>query len=141
MMRDDESLGGDPACWAHLFEDTGEAEVVDLREIAGAEGAGGLIWASRGEDLNLNLLVFDAGDGVMEHVNHEVEVLIVAVVGEGVVTVDDRELPLRSGQLVLVPKGARRGTRATGDGFSYLTCHRRRGGLLPVVRPPSGEDR
>lgn len=139
MRQDDEAMGGDPACWAHLFEDQVEADVVDLREIAGSEHAGGLSWASRGEDLNLNLLVFDAGDGVMEHVNHEVEVLIVGVAGEGVVTVDDRELPLRSGQLVLVPKGARRGTRATGDRFSYLTCHRRRGGLIPTVTRPVGE--
>ena len=138
MSEDDELMGGDPACWAHLFEDLAGAEVVDLAEIAGAEGAGGLSWALRGDDLNLNLLVFEAGDGVMEHVNHEVEVLLVGIAGEGVVTIDDRELPLQSGQLVLVPKGARRGTRATVNGFAYLTCHRRRGGLMPVVRPPAG---
>lgn len=139
MRQDDELLGGDSACWAHLFEDQGAAEVVNLAEIAGSESAGGLSWALRGDDLNLNLLVFDAGDGVMEHVNHEVEVLIVGIAGDGVVRIDDRELPLRSGQLVLVPKSARRGTRATADGFSYLTCHRRRGGLIPTVSRPVGE--
>lgn len=131
---DDDELGGDAACWAHLVDD-GETDVVDLAEIAGHPAEIALRWALRGEDLNLNLLAFDAGDGVQEHVNHEVEVVLVGIAGEGVAIVDGREHVLAAGRLILVPKGARRGTRATSDGFAYLTCHRKRGGLMPSVRP------
>lgn len=131
---DDDDLGGEAACWAHLVDEGGAANVVDLAAIAATQRAPALRWSLEGADLNLNLLVFDAGDGVREHVNHEVDVAIVGIAGAGVVIVDSREHPLRSGQLILVPKDARRGTRATADGFSYLTCHRRRGGLMPAVR-------
>jgi quercetin dioxygenase-like cupin family protein len=129
---DDE--GGDAACWAHLVEEESAVESVDLAGLAGLDSDLGLRWALRGDDLNLNLLVFTNGDGVQEHVNHEVEVLLVGIAGEGVAIVDGREHPLAAGRLVLIPKGARRGTRSTSERFAYLTCHRKRGGLMPVAR-------
>ena len=64
-----------------------------------------------------------------EHVNAELDVLIVGVRGRGEVLVDGRALPLGPGDLLLVPRGARRGTRATTERFAYLTVHRRRPGL------------
>jgi quercetin dioxygenase-like cupin family protein len=72
---------------------------------------------------------FDAGGGVGEHVNEELDVIFVGVAGSGVVRVEGDEHPLSAGTLVIVPKGVRRSTHASSDGFAYLTVHRRRGPL------------
>lgn len=131
-----EESGGDRPCWAHLFEeDATDAQVAKLAEIACSESANGLSWSGESEDFNLNLLVFRAGEGVIEHQNHEVDVLLVGIAGEGVVTIDEQPHALRAGDVIVIPKGARRATRAAGTRFSYLTCHRRRGGLQPIVHP------
>jgi quercetin dioxygenase-like cupin family protein len=90
----------------------------------------GVIWAlEESGDLNANLVRFDAGGGVEEHVNDEVDVLFVGVAGSGTVRVDGEEHALSAGTLVFVPKGAGRSTGASSDGFAYLTIHRRRGPL------------
>ena len=149
----DELDGGDPPCWTYLFDDAAgcddgrederegasatleagvaEADSVDLAAIAGAATVQGAVWRHQGEDLNANLLVFARGEGVAEHVNAEVDVLLVGIAGEGAVDVDGTRRTLRAGQALVVPKGARRGTRGVSDRFAYLTCHRRRGGLWP----------
>jgi len=89
-----------------------------------------VIWAlEESGDLNANLVRFDAGGGVEEHVNDEVDVLCVGVAGSGTVRVDGEEHALSAGKLVFVPRGARRSTGASSDGFAYLTVHRRRGPL------------
>jgi quercetin dioxygenase-like cupin family protein len=74
---------------------------------------------------------------VGEHVNAELDVLLVGVRGRGEVLVDGRALALGPGDLVLVPRGARRGTRATTERFAYLTVHRRRQGLRLGLPPRS----
>jgi quercetin dioxygenase-like cupin family protein len=117
--------------------DAAAVDAADLAALAHSEAARGLVWTHQGADLNANLLLFAAGDGVAEHVNAEVDVLLVGVAGDGVVEVDGRSHALGAGRLLVVPKGARRATRAVGDRFAYLTCHRRRPGLWPtgLVRP------
>ena len=102
-----------------------------MNELAAAAGGRtGVIWAlEESGDLNANLVRFDAGGGVEEHVNDEVEVLFVGVAGSGTVRVDGEEHALSAGKLVFVPRGARRSTGASSDGFAYLTVHRRRGPL------------
>jgi quercetin dioxygenase-like cupin family protein len=100
---------------------------VDLNALS-ADGREGAIWTLKGSgDLNANLVGFDRGGGVGEHVNEEVDVLFVGVGGSGLVRVDGEEHPLSAGSLVFVPKGAGRSTKALSDGFAYLTVHRRRG--------------
>ncbi len=103
----------------------------NLGEIAGsATGRSGVIWALEGSgDLNVNLVRFEAGGGVGEHVNDEVDVLVVGVSGSGSVRVDGEEYPLSNGTAVFVPRGASRSTRAASEGFAYLSVHRRRGPL------------
>lgn len=135
----DEPEGGDSACWAHLFADAlgfGDdvampAAAVDLGTIARAEGGQGSVWTQESADLDVNLLVFPHGAGVAEHVNDEVDVLLVGVAGEGVVDLDGTSVAIRPGHALVIPQGARRGTRALSDRFAYLSCHRRRGGLRP----------
>jgi quercetin dioxygenase-like cupin family protein len=89
------------------------------------------------EDLNVNLLVFAADEGVDPHVNSEVDVLLVGVAGTGIVEVDGVSHELRPGLAVVIPKGARRGTRALHGRFAYLSCHRRRAGLWPRHSRPN----
>lgn len=102
---------------------------MDLNELAAAAGGrAGVIWTLEGSgDLNANLVRFDRGGGVGEHVNEEVDVVFVGVAGSGTVHVDGEEHPLSAGALVFAPKGAGRSTVALSEGFAYLTVHRRRG--------------
>ena len=154
-MMDDEREGGDPPCWAHLFADEPEpaptaAETpapaaagpnlplvgaVDLLAVAQRATADGAAWAQQCADLNVNLLAFRRDGGVAEHVNAEVDVLLVGIAGKGVVELNGESHPLAVAQALLVPKGARRAIRATSDRFAYLSCHRRRSGLWPSRGP------
>jgi len=111
-----------------------DVEVVDLAGLADGPGpAAGVRWSLEPTgDLNANLVAFPPGQGVGEHVNDDLDVLIVGVAGAGAVIVDGVEHPLRPRAAVLVPRGARRATRA-GDGrFAYLTVHRRRSGGIAL---------
>jgi quercetin dioxygenase-like cupin family protein len=104
---------------------------VDLEGIAAsAVGREGVVWSLEGSsDLNANLVCFDPGRGVGEHVNDEVDVVFVGVSGLGFIEANGREHVLEAGRLVVVPKGARRSTRGVTEGFAYLTVHGRRGPL------------
>lgn len=117
------------------------ARVVDLAALARMSSVPGPIWVHQSADLNVNLLVFDAGDGVAAHVNSEVDVLLVGIAGSGVVEVEGTSHPLRAGQALVIPTGVRRAIRSTSGRFAYLTCHRRRAGLWPRGVPRPGERR
>lgn len=112
--------------------------VAGLLELTRSESAHGPAWIAGGEDLNVNLLVFHAGERVLEHVNTEVDVLMVAISGKGVLTIDGQSQALSAGDTVVVSKGSRRGVKAESERFAYLTCHRRRGGLTPRLEKRSG---
>ena len=108
---------------------------MDLHETLAVERGRGVVWALEGnEDLNVNLVRFATGEGVGEHANVEVDVLIVGVSGSGRVVVNGREYRLRAGVVVSVPKGTRRSTSSDSADFAYLTVHRRRG-PLGIGRP------
>ena len=99
--------------------------IVDL--MAG-DGRGPL-WGEATGDLNLTLLSWPKGQGPSEHVNDELDVAYVVVAGSGTLVVDGSASELRTGQAVVVPRGANRGFRAGPGGIRYLSVHRRRGGL------------
>jgi quercetin dioxygenase-like cupin family protein len=152
-VNDEEEYGGDPPCWAHLFDEemtgtenetkgragssesashhTGAGDIVELAALARAATAPGAAWTHQSEDLNVNLLVFASGEGVAEHVNTEVDVLLVGIAGAGAVTIDETRHMLSAGQALVIPKSARRSTTGVSAPFVYLTCHRRRAGLRP----------
>ena len=104
---------------------------VNLKDIAATAGDRvGVIWSlDTSSELNANLVRFGTGRGVEEHVNDEVEVIVLGVSGSGIVAVDREEHALSAGILVFVPKGARRPTVSASEDFAYLTVHRRRGPL------------
>jgi quercetin dioxygenase-like cupin family protein len=152
-MTDEQDFGGDPPCWAHLFDEettglasetgdradssettvvsTGSGRMVDLAALTRAATMPGAIWTRQSEDLDINLLVFASGQGVAEHVNAEVDVLLVGIAGAGTVIIDGTRHILSAGQALVIPKGARRSTKGVSAPFAYLTCHRRRAGLRP----------
>ncbi len=101
---------------------------MDLRAVAATAGdRAGVIWTlDLSSDLNANLVRFSPGQGVGEHVNDEVEVIVVGVSGSGIVRVDREERALSAGVLVFIPKGARRSTASASGDFAYLSVHRRR---------------
>jgi len=111
--------------------DTNDRPVVDLTALAEAASGHAILWTCRTDDLNLNVLTVDAGTILPEHVNTEVDVLLLGVAGEGIVTVDGEARLVSTGQLTVIPKGMRRAVRSAGAQFTYLTCHRRRPGLWP----------
>jgi quercetin dioxygenase-like cupin family protein len=152
-VTDEEEYGGDPPCWAHLFDEetagvenalqgraessdsagpnTGQGRVVDLAALADSATAPGAIWTRQSEDLDINLLVFASDEGVAEHINGEVDVLVVGIAGAGTVTIDGTRHILSAGQALVIPKNACRSTKGVSAPFAYLTCHRRRAGLRP----------
>jgi mannose-6-phosphate isomerase-like protein (cupin superfamily) len=114
--------------------------VVDLAALAQESTIRQPVWAFQSADLNVNLLVWGTDEGVVEHVNSEVDVLLVGIAGNGLVEVDGTVYPMRAGQALIIPKGVRRAIRSTGGRFAYLTCHRRRAGLWPHRMPHPAED-
>ena len=105
--------------------------IIDPRALLMAATHDGPIWSLSSEQLNINLLRFGTGKGIPPHINDEVDVLIVIVEGEGALTLGDEERPIRTGEAALIPRGARRAIMCTFGTLAYLSCHRRRGGLMP----------
>ena len=109
-----------------------ESIIFDPRVLLMSAAHSGPIWSLNSEQLNINLLRFSTGEGIPPHINDEVDVLIVIVEGEGTLTLGDEEHPIRTGEAALIPRGARRAIRCTSSALAYLSCHRRRGGLIPA---------
>jgi quercetin dioxygenase-like cupin family protein len=112
-----------------------EPVILDAPRIA-AEAANRLAASLNSSDLNVNLLVLDPPETIAEHVNSEVDVLIVGIAGQGEITVDDEPFALIAGQAMVIAKGARRAICPITDRFAYLTCHRTRAGLWPKPSSP-----
>jgi quercetin dioxygenase-like cupin family protein len=104
-----------------------EFEPVDL--VAAAATGDGVAWSASPDGLNANLVVLGAGASIGEHRNDEVDVLIVGVAGEAVVTVEGVAHELRPGRAGVVPKGSIRRIDAGELGARYLSIHRARGSL------------
>lgn len=104
---------------------------VDVAEALRHARYDGPIWSLNVEQLNVNLMRLSTGEGITEHINGELDVLLAVFEGEGQLTVDDELHELGPGVVVVVPRGARRGISCLRGPLVYLTSHRQRGGLLP----------
>jgi quercetin dioxygenase-like cupin family protein len=97
----------------------------------------GPLWGVASEDLNATLLSWPPGHVVEEHVNAELDVLLLVLDGSGEVTVDARDHAVGRGSAVLIEKGRARSVRAGASGIRYLSVHRRRAPLrLTDARAP-----
>lgn len=105
--------------------------IVDVAEALRHARYDGAIWSLNSEQLNANLMRLSAGEGIPEHVNGELDVLLAVFEGTGELTVDGETHALGPGVAVVVPRGARRGIRCDQGPLVYLTTHKQRGGLMP----------
>lgn len=105
-----------------------EPERVDLTHLNVA--GDGVHWSlGASDDLNANLVHLDPGHAIGEHVNSEVDVLVVVLAGSGTAVVAGDDLALAQHVVAHIPRGTERRIEAGPDGVSYLTVHRRRGPL------------
>ncbi|WP_129628554.1 cupin domain-containing protein [Candidatus Oscillochloris fontis] len=85
------------------------------------------------EQLNVNLLHLSEGASIPQHTNEELDVLFVVIQGTCKLFVDNQTTVLRTGMAAVVPAGRVRALRCTMGPLVYLTCHRRRGPLMPKI--------
>jgi mannose-6-phosphate isomerase-like protein (cupin superfamily) len=123
-------------------------EIADLNALAAAataQGLAGPTWSLATSDLNLNLIHLLPSDEIPGHVNAEVDVLYLVMAGSGVIELGEAGAsvnagitvhPMAPGGLFVVPKGLHRAIHAGEQGLIYLTCHRRRAGLMPRRAQP-----
>ena len=105
---------------------------ISPRQIAASANTNGAVWSVTSSDLNLNVVVISDDQPIQRHLNSEVDVVVVAVDGRGVVMVDEDEFRLEPQQVLVIPKGTWRSIRPDGRSFAYMTIHRRRAGLWPT---------
>lgn len=110
---------------------------VDLAALARHRHGPIPLWAEQSTDLHVNLMRLDPGAGIAEHVNTELDVLLVGVTGEGRVDLAGVRYTLAPGSAILLPKNMRRAIESGDQPFSYLSCHRRRALLWPTASRPA----
>lgn len=113
--------------------DARDPRPVNLPELARSAPGRKPVWSHQGADLNLNLISCTTGQEIGSHVNTEVDVVLVGIEGTGSVEIDGRSHPFGPGHVFVIPKGSQRAMRCDSGQFAYLTCHQRRGGLMPMV--------
>jgi quercetin dioxygenase-like cupin family protein len=86
-------------------------------------------------DLNATLLAWPPGHEVAEHVNGELDVLVIVLDGHGSAIIDGESHNLAAGSAILIPRGTRRRITADEVGLRYLSVHRRRGPLQIQTTP------
>lgn len=101
-------------------------------------GPSGALWSHVSEQLNVNLVKLDAGDSMGEHVNNEVDVLLVVNSGRGSVTIGGVVHDVGADSVVVVPIGVSRMIVAD-ERLVYFSIHTRRGGPA-VGRSPNGDE-
>lgn len=117
--------------------DDAELPRADLTELAFAEG-GGAVWSlPHGGDLDANVVRVAAGDSIDEHVNDDVDVLVVVWTGAGDLTAGDQSITLEPGVVVSIPRGRARAVYAGSSDLVYLSVHRRRSPMRIRSRRPS----
>jgi uncharacterized cupin superfamily protein len=105
--------------------------VVDLLSRTGI----GPLWGMASMDLNATLLAWSPGHVVAEHVNGELDVLVVVLDGRGSAIIDGQAHELTAGSALLIPRGTHRCITADEPGLRYLSVHRRRGPLQIQTAP------
>jgi quercetin dioxygenase-like cupin family protein len=104
------------------------ATVVSIEEIRRTDpGGNGVHWSlAAGDDLNVNLVHLDPRSAVEAHTNHEVDVVLIVLEGNGRLSIAATDHELAPHVLALAVRGSERSISAGPLGLTYLTVHRRR---------------
>jgi quercetin dioxygenase-like cupin family protein len=85
-------------------------------------------WSTENQ-LQANLVSLEPGARVDEHVERELDVLLVVVHGDGTFVADGAHQEVTAPGLLVLPAGTRRSILAGPQGLAYVTAHRRRTGM------------
>lgn len=88
-------------------------------------------WGAASDELNITVLSWERGKGVQAHVNAELDVCLVVIAGEGEAKINGEAFALRSGVVLVIPKGSERAISGSSERLTYYSIHRRRPGLMP----------
>lgn len=122
----------------HEVTEPAKPTVLDASGVITTAGDG-VDWSlARSGDLNCNLVRLDPGHHLGDHVNHDLDVIIIVIAGSGTIKIDDTSSPLRPNVVADVPKGTSRRIEAGPDGLGYFTIHRRR--TLGITKRRPGAD-
>jgi len=108
-------------------------EVLDLCAAIGENT--GPQWGTATDDLNGTLLSWNQGQEIASHVNNEVDVIMVVIQGNGVLTLDKVVHEIHDGMAAVIPKGVERAVIAESTPFVYLNIHRKRSLQLSASPP------
>ena len=92
------------------------------------------MWSVSPDGFHANLVVLEAQGRIGAHRNDAVDVLVVVLGGDGILTVDGGAVVLGLGAAMLVPLGAERSIEAGGGGLRYLSVHAQRAPLTVAAR-------
>ncbi|MFJ2443494.1 hypothetical protein ACIOWG_24240 [Streptomyces sp. NPDC087658] len=104
---------------------------LDERLAQAAAEQQGALWrlAEPGRGLDANVVRLAPGNGVAEHSDDVLDVLLVVLDGHGRLSTPAGSEPLTPHSVVWLPRTSRRALTAGERGLVYLTAHRRRPGL------------
>ena len=91
------------------------------------------VWQPDTDDLHMNVLVLRAGESIGNHINQLLDVVVTCLRGSGAISINDEEIQVESGSIVLIRQGTSREIVAGPEGMIYTTVHRKRGGIMPTV--------
>ncbi len=94
------------------------------------------VWQPETDDLHMNVLVLREGEQIAKHVNQVLDVIVTCLRGSGTISINQDEIEVEPGSIVLIRQGAERVIQAGSGGMVYTTVHRKRGGIMPTVNRP-----
>lgn len=94
------------------------------------------VWQPATDELHMNVLVLRDGEQIAKHVNQALDVIVTCLRGSGTISINEEQVAVESGSIVLIPQGAERVIEASADGMVYTTVHRKRGGIMPTIKRP-----
>jgi len=80
-------------------------------------------------DLDSNLVVLPPNEKIPSHAGPDLDVMFIVIAGSGHIKTETDSISIRSGDVVWLPKYARREISAGAQGLRYLTIHKHKTGL------------
>lgn len=121
------------------MDETTPRILADVAELTAdpAGAAPGAAWRLEQEprDLDANVVRLPPGGRNEPFDGPALDILVHVVAGSGLLHTADQDVPIRAGQVLLLPRQSRRGFTAGSEGLAWLTVHRRKPGLGIGRRP------